>query len=85
VAYAQTKEIFDELKPLKQKYGEDVIYFAAMKSPYGRIKSKFRFQVLMRFTKNIKDDIIKEIYQAVNKFSTGKCQIFVEINPSSLS
>ena len=32
-----------------------------------------------------KDDIIKEIYQAVNKFSIGKCQIFVEINPSSLS
>ena len=85
VAYAQTKEIFDALKPLKAKYAEDLIYFAAMKSPYGRIKSKFRFQVLMRFTKNIKDDIIKKIYQAVNKFSTGKCQIFVEINPSSLS
>lgn len=85
IAYAQTKEIFDLLKPLKTKFAENLIYLSAMKSPYGRVKTKYRFQVLLRFTKNIKDDIIKEIYKAVNKFSGSRCQIFVEINPSSLS
>lgn len=85
VAYGKTKQIFDELKPLKAAMPNNIIFLGAMASPHARLKNKFRFQVLLRFTNQEKDIIIKQIYQAVNKFQDGKVQIFVEINPSSLA
>ena len=85
VAYQKTKNIFEALKPLKEEFGENIVFLNAMASPFARLKNKYRFQVLMRFTKQIKDDIMKKIYQTVNIHQDGKCQIFVEINPSSLA
>ena len=85
VAYQKTKQIFDDLKPLKEDFKDGIVFLNAMASPYTRLKNKYRFQVLMRFTKQIKDDIMKKIYQTVNIHQDGKCQIFVEINPSSLA
>ena len=85
VAYQKTKNIFEALKPLKEEFGENIVFLNAMASPFTRLKNKYRFQVLMRFTKQIKDDIMKKIYQTVNIHQDGKCQIFVEINPSSLA
>lgn len=84
-AINETKKIFNELKPLKQKFGESIYFFDAMKSPHTRLKNKFRFQILMRFTSEKEYDIINEIYKGINKFQGGKCLIFVEINPSNLS
>ena len=84
-SYQKTKNIYEDLKPLKEEFGEDIVFLNAMASPYTRLKNKYRFQVLMRFTKKIKDDIMKKIYQTVNLHQDGKCQIFVEINPSSLA
>ena len=84
-SYQKTKNIYEDLKPLKEEFGEDIVFLNAMASPYTRLKNKYRFQVLMRFTKQIKDDIMKKIYQTVNIHQDGKCQIFVEINPSSLA
>ena len=85
VAYQKTKNIFEALKPLKEEFGENIVFLNAMASPFTRLKNKYRFQVLIRFTKQIKDDIMKKIYQTVNIHQDGKCQIFVEINPSSLA
>ena len=85
MAYQKTKNIFEALKPLKEEFGENIVFLNAMASPFTRLKNKYRFQVLMRFTKQIKDDIMKKIYQTVNIHQDGKCQIFVEINPSSLA
>ena len=84
-AYNQTKLIFDNLKPLKEKFKDDVLFLSAGASPHTRLKNKYRFQVLMRFTNLRKDDIIEEIYKVVNTFSDKKCGVFVEINPSSLA
>lgn len=85
VAYQKTKNIFENLKVLKSEFQENIVFLNAMASPYARLKNKYRFQVLIRFTKQIKDDIMKKIYQTVNTHQDGKCQIFVEINPSSLA
>lgn len=84
LAYQTTKNLFEMLKPLKQMFTEEIIFLGASASPHTRLKNKFRFQVLLRFTNNKKDDILKEIYKAVNSLSNTKCQVFVEINPSSL-
>lgn len=80
-----TKDIYNELKELKQKYGEEIIFLDAMKSPHTRLKNKFRYQILLRFTKRNEYDIIKQIYEIVNKYQARKSSTFVEINPSNLS
>ena len=84
-AMQTTLKIFNDLKPLKTQNPDDVYFLNAMKSPHTRLKNKFRFQVLLRFTSEKSCDIIEKIYEVVNKFKNDKCLIFVEINPSNLS
>lgn len=84
-ALNKAKNIFNSLKPIKEKFIDDIIYFDAMKSPHTKLKNKFRYQILLRFTKSREYDIMKDIYSAVNQHQDGKSLIFVEVNPSSLA
>ena len=58
LAKTRTRELFDELKKLKEEFKEEFIYLDAMKAPVKRIQNKFRFQVLCRFKNRKKYDII---------------------------
>lgn len=80
-----TRELMAGIKEVRGKYFESFIYLGANKSPHTRIKNKFRYQIVMRFTKGKECDIIKEIYAVVNGFKDRKPSIITEINPSSLS
>ena len=80
-----TKEYYDNVKELSQKYKDQFIYLGVMKSPVGKIQGKYRFQVLMRIKNDMKQDIIDELFTCVDKVKKNNISIFVEVNPQSLS
>ncbi len=80
-----TKEYYDIIKELKEKYQNQFIYLGVMKAPVGRIENKFRFQILMRLRNQMSDQIIREIYDKTNENKNKNVSIFVEINPEVMS
>ena len=80
-----TKAIYEDLCTVENKYKDDFFYFEAMKSPHSKIKNKIRYQLLLRFTKDKECDILKEVYEVVNKYKSSKASVFVEIDPQSLA
>jgi len=80
-----TRDLLQKIKEVRDRHFDEFIYLGANKSPHTRIKNKFRYQIVLRFTKSAECDIIKEIYAAVNSFKNKKPSIITEINPSSLS
>ena len=79
------KEIYDEVKVIKQNNIDDFIYLEAMNSPIKRIQNKYRYQILMRYKLNAHQKIIKEIYSQVNEKKYKNISIFVEINSQNLN
>ena len=80
-----TKELYEKLRELENKYKEDFVYLEAMKSPVKRIKNKFRYQILMRITLKHSKIIINEIFNLHNEFKNRSIISFVEIDPQNLS
>ena len=78
------KKTYNEIFELSQTYKNEFVYFDAMKSPVGRIKNKYRYQILIRLKGNNIDQIVDQIYGACDKHQHSKVSFFVEINPSSL-
>ncbi len=85
IAKQTTHELFQKLKELRVEYGKKFYFLEAMKSPVGRIKSKFRYQVVMRFSIDEEEAILKKIYDIVNEIKQQKVTVFLETNPLSLS
>ena len=85
LAKSVTKEYYDKVKTLQQACPDDFVYFGVMKSPVGRIQGKFRFQVLMRLKKENASSIENKLFEFMNSVKKQNVQIFVEINPESLS
>ena len=79
------KKCHNKIFDLSKQYEDDFVYFDAMKSPLGRIKNKFRYQVLIRIKKQNSRTIIDKIYDSCDECSNAKVSMFVEINPSSLA
>ena len=61
------------------------VYLDVMKSPIGRIKNKFRYQVLARLKNENEDEIIQKIYKICDKHQDKNISVFVELDPQSLS
>ena len=80
-----TKNLFENIEPLKQKYPNDFVYLNAMKSPVKRIEKKYRYQILMRIKTERYDEIIKDIFEVKNKIKSTDCYVFIEQNPQNLS
>lgn len=80
-----THNMFLKLKELRVKYGKDFYFLEAMKSPVTKIKNKFRYQILMRFSCDKSEDIKNEIYGVLDENKNKFVSTFVEINPLSLS
>ncbi len=83
VVAQECKECYEKIKEIKEKNAEDFVYLDVMKAPVNKIKNKFRYQILMRFTLENADALEKQIYDSVDK--KAKSSIFFEINPNNLS
>lgn len=77
------KGIFDDVSVLTKDNRGCFAYFAAMKSPVKRIQNKYRVQILMRIVSGF-DNIIKDVYNIVDRHSVAKASVFVEVNPNNL-
>ncbi len=82
-----TKVYYDEVKKMQQseEYNGEFIYLGASKSPVGKIKNKFRYQILIRLRLNKDQEIISKIYSLTEVNKLKNVSVFVEINPQSLS
>ena len=76
-----TKKIYDKALELKQKYGREIIFLQAMPSPVKRIQSKYRYQILTRYTPS--DKITCDFFE-ISDIIEKDVSIFVEINPNNL-
>lgn len=85
ICLKSAKQIYDDLKQLKNEFDNDIIYMQAMKSPVTKIQNKFRYQIITRVKRKNEDEIIKRIYACVDKNKTRGGSVFVEINPQSMS
>ena len=72
-------------KELRTIYRENFYFLEAMKSPVTKIKNKFRYQVVMRFSNKVEKEVLDKIFSIVEKNHNKKVMVFVETNPASLS
>ena len=74
-----------KMKEFRMKRREDFYFLEAMKSPINKIKDKFRFQIVTRFSAEKSREIIDEIFKMVEDVQSKTLQIFIETNPQHLS
>lgn len=79
----EIKVCYNNVQKVKEKFIDDFIYLDVMKSPLNRIKTKYRYQILMRFKLAHAEEIEKELFACVDK--KAKSSVFFEINPQNLS
>lgn len=77
--------LFLKFKELRINNKQDFYFLEAMKSPVTKIKNKFRYQILMRFSVTKSEEIKNEIYSILDETKDKNVSAFVEINPLSLS
>ena len=61
------------------------VYLDVMKSPIGKIKNKFRYQILARIKNDVSDEIIQKMYEICDSHEDKNVSVFVELDPQSLS
>ena len=61
------------------------VYLDVMKSPIGKIKNKFRYQILARIKNDVSDEIIQKMYEICDAHEDKNVSVFVELDPQSLS
>ncbi len=77
------KICYNEIEKLKDEFGEQIIYFDAMKSPIKRMQNKYRYQILLRTKLEKADEIENRVFDIVDKNS--KNSVFIEINPQNMT
>lgn len=81
----KTHEAFMKMKELRINYLEDFYFLEAMKAPINKIKDKYRFQIVCRFSTERENEIINKIFRIVEEIQDKNIQIFIETNPQNLS
>ena len=84
-AKASTHAIFLKLKDLRISKKEEFYFLEAMRSPVGKIKNKFRYQIVIRIKVENAEEILNDIHEIIKEASNKNVSIFVETNPQSLS
>ncbi|MBQ8749232.1 MAG: primosomal protein N' [Clostridia bacterium] len=79
------QSIFRQVVEIKEKYFNDFIFCKGVACPVKRIKTKYRYEVIMRLKNDHFDEIIQQIYQIADKSKNKRVLIFVETNPQNLS
>ena len=80
-----TKSMLFKIRAYQKETPSDFVAVAGMKSPVKRIENKFRYQILMRLTREREDVTLKKIYEIVNAEDKKGAQAFVEINPQNMN
>ncbi|MDY6367866.1 MAG: primosomal protein N' [Clostridia bacterium] len=79
-----TKGAYNELSVIHNNEKEKFRFFGAMKSPIKRLQNKYRYQILMRITKD--DDTLKDrIYAISQKYASRNVLVSFEVNSNNLS
>ena len=78
-----TKVLYEEIGVLRAKNTEKFKFFGCMKAPLKKLQGKFRFQILMRLDKD--KEILDGIFGIINKYDSGKINVYMEINPNNLT
>lgn len=76
---------YAELTNLKAKYPVDFLYMDKMRCPLKRAEKKFRFQILLKLSKDNLDTVLSQIYAVCDNKKKNTVQVFVERNPQNLS
>jgi len=84
LALGALKKIYDEINAVKAKDPDAFVYLKAMKSVVKKIKSVFRFQILLRVRGERANLIIESIYSIIDKYYDRRLTCFLEVNPQSL-
>ncbi len=79
----EIKVCYNKVQEVKERFLNDFVYLDVMKSPLNRIKTKYRYQILMRFKLEKAEEIEKKIYACVDE--KCKSSVFYEMNPNNLS
>ncbi len=82
-ALDELKVRYNKIVKLKEAYGSEIIYLDAMKSPIKKIQDKYRYQIMLRVKLEKADQIENEVFELVK--NNTKNNVFIEINPQSLS
>lgn len=85
VAQDAARLLNNRMKEVLDKNKADFIYYKGMKSPVARVENRYRYQLLMRILSDRADEIINEIYKAVDETPAKTAWVFVEINPQNLT
>ena len=79
----EIKVCYNKVQEVKERFKDEFVYLDVMKSPLNRIKTKYRYQILMRFKLNKAKEIENEIFKCVDE--KAKSSVFFEVNPNNLS
>ena len=56
-----------------------------LRKEINKIKDKYRFQIVCRFSTERENEIINKIFRIVEEIQDKNIQIFIETNPQNLS
>lgn len=84
-AKSVTHNIFLKMKDMRINNKDSFYFLEAMRSPVGKIKSKFRFQIVVRIKNESGDFILQEINEIIKNEIKKNVSIFIETNPQNLS
>ena len=83
-ARESAKQAYIALKEYREKNPSAFIYLGAMKSPVARIQKKYRYQIVMRITKEESERVTEDVYEIMDKARVNKVSVFAELNPSNM-
>lgn len=80
-----TSLTYKKVLSVKDVYFSDFIFCKAVACPVKRIKTKWRYQIIMRIKNDHFDAIMEKLYDIVDNTKDKQVVVFVEINPQNLS
>ena len=84
-ALALTKEMLQKIRAYQKQEPDRFVAVAGMKSPVKKIENKYRYQIIMRLTREREVDTLLKIYEIVNAQDKKNATVFVEINPQNMN
>ncbi|MBQ7712799.1 MAG: primosomal protein N' [Clostridia bacterium] len=84
-ALGLTKEMLAKIRAYQKEAPERFVSVSGMKSPVKRIENKYRYQIIMRLTREEESDTLSHVYDIVNAQEKKNATVFVEINPQNMN
>lgn len=78
-------EQYAKICNLKTENPSAFLYLDKMRCPLKRAEKKFRFQILMKLSKENLEETLQQVYSVCNQKTKGGVSVFAERNPQNLS